>query len=467
MDQRTVLPASAVLPGTRAVVWLSALVALLSLGTGVVNISATTVQGPLSAYVPTAVQRTAGFTGALTGFVMLLVAAGMRRRLRVAWVAMLVLLPVTGLQGVVQSSGFSLPLVVLSLLAFPAVLVNSQRFDRAVDLTATQLAGAAALVGTQAYGTVGAYTLRDEFIGVSTLTDAVYYTIVTASTVGYGDVTPISATARLFGMSVVLLGVASFTVALGSLLGPAIQARLSKALGTMTDASIELLEDHVLVLGYGDLTEPLVEELSDAVEFVVVTPDSDVAVQLRSRDVHVVIGDPSHEVPLEEAGIEFARAVIAATEDDAADAFSVMTARELRPDIRIVAAARTRRNSDGPAPTPSSVPPSSADTCSSNPPWGAAIWRAWRTTSSNRATARAGTGWPTVPRTPLAPVRDPALSASEDPEASRDRSIDRVEAHVSMSAWPASSMAAWPASSMAAWPASSMAAWPASPRSVR
>jgi voltage-gated potassium channel len=344
MDPRRALPETAVLLGTRAAVWLPTLVALLSFATGVVNISATTVQGPLSAYVPSSVQRTAGFTGAFTGFVMLLVAAGMRRRLRVAWVAMLVLLPVTALQGFVQSSRFSLPLVVLSLLSVPTLLANFRRFDRPVDLTATQLAAAAALAGTQVYGTVGAYALREEFTGVSTPTDAFYYTIVTASTVGYGDVTPLSATARLFGMSVVVLGVASFTVALGSLLGPAIQARLSKTLGIMTDADIELLEDHVLVLGYGDLTEPLVEELSDAAEFVVVTPDSDAATALRTRDVHVVVGDPTDEEPLERAGVGLARAVIAATEDDAADAFAVMTARELRSDVRVVAAATDREN---------------------------------------------------------------------------------------------------------------------------
>ena len=42
-----------------------------------------------------------------------------------------------------------------------------------------------ALAGTQVYGTVGAYTLREEFLGISTLTDAFYFTLVTASTVGH------------------------------------------------------------------------------------------------------------------------------------------------------------------------------------------------------------------------------------------------------------------------------------------
>jgi len=346
MDPLDALPESDLLLRTRAAVWLTTFVALLSFATGVVNISATAVQGPLSAYIPPAVQRTAGFTGALTGFLMQLSAAGMRRRLRVAWVSTVILLPVTAIQGLVQSSPFSLPLVVFSLLSLPTVLVNFRRFDRHLDLTATQVAAGAALAGTQVYGTVGAYALRDEFNGVSTLTDAFYFTIVTASTVGYGDVTPLSAQARLFGMSVVVLGVASFTVALGSLLGPAIQARLSHALGTMSDAEIELLEDHVVVLGYGDLTEPLLDELAAVTEFVVITPDSDAATTLRSRDVHVVVGDPSDEDPQKQAVIDRARAVIAATNDDARDALAILTARQLRPDVRIVAAATDRENTE-------------------------------------------------------------------------------------------------------------------------
>jgi voltage-gated potassium channel len=335
--------------GIRLAIWLPTVVAVLSFATGVTNISVTTVQGPLSAYVdiPREVQRAAGFTGALTGFLMLSSVSGMRRRLRIAWGSTLVLLPVTAVQGLAQSSPFSVPLVALSLLSVPTVLLNYRRFDRHLDLTTTQLAAASALVGALVYGTAGTYALRDQFNGVSTLLDALYFTVVTASTVGYGEITPINPSgqaARLFTLSVVVLGTASFALALGSLLGPAIEARLSQALGTMTDSDLELLDDHVVVLGYGDLTEPLLEELLTAAEFAVVTPDADHAATLRSRDVAVVTGDPSDEEPQRRAGIEHARAVIAATNDDAQDALAILTARQLNPDVRIVAAATDREN---------------------------------------------------------------------------------------------------------------------------
>jgi voltage-gated potassium channel len=275
---------------------------------------------------------------------MLTTALMMRRRLTAGWYATVVLLPMTAVQGLVQSSSLSVPLVVLSLLSLPTVLLNRRRFDRNLDLTTTQWAALAALVGTQVYAAAGAYALREQFAGVSSLTDAVYYGIITATTVGYGDVTPLSPQARLFGMSVVVLGSVSFAVALGSLLGPLIEARLANALGTMTDANLAVLEDHVLVLGCGDLTIPLLEELTAAATFVVVTEDPTMATELRNKEYRVHTADPSEEQPLLDAGIRDARAVITATNDDAEDALSILAAREVAPDIRIVAAATDREN---------------------------------------------------------------------------------------------------------------------------
>ncbi|MFB6165185.1 MAG: NAD-binding protein, partial [Haloarculaceae archaeon] len=271
---------------------------------------------------------------------------GLRRGLRVAWYGAVVLLPVAALQGLAQTNLTSYLLVALSLLSLPTLLVNYRRFDREIDLSTSQLAALAALSGTLVYGTVGAWALRTQFDGITSLTDALYFTVVTASTVGYGDVTPtaVSQPAKLFAMSVVVLGTASFALALGSLLGPAIEARLARALGTMSERQLQLLEDHVIVLGYGDLTEPIVEELLESTPFVVVTPDADAASALQARDVAVLTADPSDEEPLERAGIADARAVVAATNDDAADALSILTAKALNGDVRIVAAATDREN---------------------------------------------------------------------------------------------------------------------------
>lgn len=331
----------------RAAVGLTTIVAVLSVVTGILHIGNVRFETiiPLEAYIPNAIQRTAGFTGTLTGFLMLGAAYGLKRGLRAAWYAVIILLPFTALQGLVQSSPVSLPLVALSLLSMPTVALHRKQFDRELALSTTQMAAALALIGTQAYGTVGTYILRDEFQDVTTILDAFYYTIVTATTVGYGDAHPVGPEARLFAMSVVVFGTASFAVALGSLLGPAIEARLSQALGKMTDSQLELLENHVLILGDGDLTGPVVNGLQDSeTDFVVITANRERVSMLSDQGIKAFVADPSDEEPMHRAKIEDARALVVATNNDAQDALAILTARQLRPDIRIVAAATDREN---------------------------------------------------------------------------------------------------------------------------
>ena len=339
------------LTSARLPVALTGLSAVLSIATGIANIGSAPA-GPLSPYIPVAVQQTAGFTGAMTGFLLLLSAYTLRRRRRGAWYSALLLLPLAALQGVIQTSPYSYPLVVLSLLAIPGLLGNRDRFDRKLSLSTSQLAAGIILASVQVYGTVGAYALRDEFPairdGSAGLIDAFYYTIVTASTVGYGDVTPdpTSTRGKLFGLSVVVLGVVSFTVALGTLLAPLLEARFQRALGRMTETQLDLLENHVIVLGYGDLTEPILEELDarDGTEYAVVTTDETAARRLGERDIPVFTADPSDVDPLERVNIDGARAVVVATNDDARDALAILTARQLNPDVRIVAAVTQREN---------------------------------------------------------------------------------------------------------------------------
>lgn len=330
--------------GVRASIALTFAVAALSVATGIINISTTTVAEPLAGFVPPIVRQTVGFTGTLTGFLTLAGAFLLRKRYQVGWYWTVAMLPITAVQGLLQASAYSVPLVVLSLVALPVVALNRRTFDNDLDLTTTQIAALASLVAAQAYGTAGTYALREEFTGVDSLTDAFYYTLVTGSTVGYGDIYAQTEQARLFAMSAILLSVASFAVALGVVLTPMIEARLSAAFGRMTEQQLDTLENHVLVLGYGDLTEPILEELEAEAQFVVVTDDEAATRRLTNRDIRVLTADPSDEEPLRDAGIERARAAIAATASDADDALSILTARQLNPDLHIAVGVSQREN---------------------------------------------------------------------------------------------------------------------------
>ncbi|WP_248516054.1 NAD-binding protein [Salinarchaeum laminariae] len=333
--------------GKRFSVLLTTVVGVLSVLTGIANIAIgdVAVVGPLQPYVPAAVRLAAGFTGAITGFLMLLGAVGLRRGYRAAWALTIVLLPITAAQGLVQSNPLSVPLVLFSVLSIPMLVLSRHHFRSRVSLSTAQIAAAIALLSVQLYGTVGTYALRDEFTNVSTVLDAFYYTLVTASTVGYGDVTPTTQVARLFGMSVLLFGTATFAIALGTLLAPVLESRFAAALGRVRNRELGLLEDHVLVLGYGDLTEPIVDALTERdQQFAVITEDQHHVTELSDRGILAIQASPSDEAILERVRIADAAVAIAATDTDSADAFSVLTARQLEPDLRIVAAATNAEN---------------------------------------------------------------------------------------------------------------------------
>jgi len=332
----------------RVAVALTLVVAALSVATGILGIVDPAANfGPVARYVPVPVSQTAGFTGSLTGFLIAMSAFGLRRGLRAAWYSTLVLLPVTAVQGLVQATAYSVPLVVLSVVAIPVLAVARGRFDEPISLSTSQLAAGGALAGVQAYGTIGTYALRGDrgFESVSTMLDAFYYTLVTSSTVGYGDLTPTTQEARLFSLSVVVLGTASFAIALGALLGPALEARFASALGRMTQSDLESLDGHVVVAGYGDLTEPILTELATSGRrFVVLTTDEQSASELRERGVDVLAADPADDEALVRARVDRARAVVTATSDDGEDALVVLTVRENHPDVRVVAAATEQEN---------------------------------------------------------------------------------------------------------------------------
>lgn len=325
-------------------VLLTGIVAIISFITGLSHLSREelTFGGPIAPFLPPKTKSLVLFTGVLLGFVLGGITLGLHRRKRVAWYGAVVALAVSFLLPLVTAQPTDALLFFLSVLTLPAVVRDRGMFDQRFDLSPIQIASLTALLATQVYGTVGAYALRNKFTGINTWTDAFYYIVVTGTTVGYGDATPNTQGAKLFTLSVLVVGTAAFGAVFGSLLIPALEARLT----SMTDSELTLFEDHILLLGYGDFTEPLLEELAATAAVVVVTPDTEAASKLRDKDVTVLTADPTNEASLLDARIDTASGVVAATEDDAQDTLAVLAARQANPDIRIVAAATNHHHVD-------------------------------------------------------------------------------------------------------------------------
>ena len=331
--------------GGRAAVVLTAVITFLAFVTGLSSLSQQTValSGPLATVFPMA-EGFARFGGILLSFPLGPVVIGLRRRKRLAWRSALVLLPALGLLPLTTLRTTDIPLLLVILVTVPLLVRNRDEFDQTIDLSPLQIASLSTILGVVVYGTVGAYGLRDQFLELDGWGDAMYYVVVTIATVGYGDITPTTPEAKWFSLSVILLGTGAFTIAVGALVGPAIESRMATAFGNMTASELTLLEDHVVVLGYGDITEPLLDSLPDGTDTVVVTPDTDVASSLDAESINVLTGDPTDESVVRDAQVETARGVVVGSHDDARDALAVLAARNVDPDVRVVAAANEEKH---------------------------------------------------------------------------------------------------------------------------
>lgn len=331
--------------GAKATVALVAIIALMSFITGLSTLSqeAIALEGPLAPLLPE-VEAIVRFGGVISAFLLIGVTLGLRRRKRVAWYVGLVVLPLIALLPVITLQSTHIPILLLCLIAIPMLIFNQSHFVETIDLTSLQLASIASIVGVLAYGTIGAYAIRDQFVELETWTDAFYFVLVTIATVGYGDMTPVTAQARWFSLSVIILGVGAFTTAIGALIVPAIEKRMASAVGTMTGSNLTLLEDHVIILGYSDIMRAVIDALSGEIDLVIVTGDASVASRIEGEDVQVFNADPTDAQSLREAGVDHARGVIVGTRDDAQDVLAVLATREVNPDVRIVAAANQAHN---------------------------------------------------------------------------------------------------------------------------
>ncbi|WP_255168204.1 NAD-binding protein [Natrononativus amylolyticus] len=322
--------------GAGLAVWLVVAVALTSIATGVVAIVTEPALNGVG--IVGDLQAAAEFSGTVVGFTLLVTAWWMRRGYRLAYLVAAVLVFLSAAHGVAQFRPLSIPLVVLSLGGFVVLVLTSRRFTRSASLSATQLGSLMAIVGVLCYGTAGAYALREGFSGLETLVDALYFTLVTASTVGYGDVHATTEEARLFAISLVVLGPATIAVTVGSLFTPLLQAHLSKTGNRVAPGQRSSRSEHVVVLGGSDLVEPVVEGLEERTSFVVVTDDETTAERLDDRGADVFVGDPTDDETLRSVGLEDAAAVVIAA-DGAVTPYATLAVRDVAPSTHLVAIA--------------------------------------------------------------------------------------------------------------------------------
>jgi len=193
-----------------------------------------------------------------------------------------------------------------------------------------------ALVAVTVFGTVGYLLLG------FTLLEAVYQTVTTVATVGFREVQPLSTAGMVFTIVLIVVGVGTVLYNLGVILETVTEGQLRQHLERRRmDRRIAALRGHVIICGYGRVGRAATDFLvSGGNEVVVVDTDPARLADLPVETPHLV-GDVTEDRVLREAGLEHARAVVVALDNDADTVYATLSARAMRPDIVIVARART------------------------------------------------------------------------------------------------------------------------------
>jgi len=179
------------------------------------------------------------------------------------------------------------------------------------------------------------------------LPDALYMTIITISTVGYGEVHALSNAGRIFSAVLIVCGVGTMFYGLTATMEYLIKGHLRNIFGgssTMTD-KMSQLEEHFIICDYGRVGRVIANRFKvEGVDFVVVDDDPNAIAQAEADGCLYIQGDPSLAENLIKGGIDKARGVLVVTDNDAINTFTIVTARRIRPDVHIVARAGTQES---------------------------------------------------------------------------------------------------------------------------
>jgi len=171
--------------------------------------------------------------------------------------------------------------------------------------------------------------------------DALYMTIITLTTVGYTEVNPLGEEGRAFTILLIMLGVGLFLYVAGAVVQFMVEGQIRILFGRRRlDRQIGQLEDHYLICGYGRIGRVLARKLlQKPVDLVVIEQNRDLVPVMEADRVLFITGNATEEANLIKAGIQKAKGLVAVLATDTDNVFLVLTARQLKPELFIMARA--------------------------------------------------------------------------------------------------------------------------------
>ena len=171
--------------------------------------------------------------------------------------------------------------------------------------------------------------------------DGFYMVLTTISTIGYGEIHPLSHTGRIFNAFVIVAGVGLVLLFFGGATQALLEFELQSVFGRRRmDREISRLSDHYILCGAGRVGRSAARELArKPLPFVVVDTDEAKLQRYSEEGWLTLAGDATQAPVLRQAQIERARGLVASTTTDATNIYIILTARSLNPKLNIIARA--------------------------------------------------------------------------------------------------------------------------------
>jgi voltage-gated potassium channel len=171
-------------------------------------------------------------------------------------------------------------------------------------------------------------------------------TTITLTTVGFGEVKPLSRAGQVFTIVLLLMGVGTLAYALNTAGQYVLEADIGRRLRRRRSRRmIEKLSKHIVVCGYGRVGRSATDNLMESTkDIVIIERDEHLVDELQSDGMTVVFGDATKDEVLKAAGLERADGIMVCTGSDTDNLFIVLSARTLNPNLTIVARSADSEN---------------------------------------------------------------------------------------------------------------------------
>lgn len=171
--------------------------------------------------------------------------------------------------------------------------------------------------------------------------DSLYQTVITISTVGFGEIHPISTNGRIITVMLILLSISCLGYFFTQFVTIMVEGRLNALLrGRKMEQKISKLKDHFIICGFGKMGVQVTFEFQQSgVPFVVMDKNPAAFEHIKDENLLWIVGDASREEDLERCGIRVARGLVSVLTEDQDNVYTVLTARGLNSKLRIITRA--------------------------------------------------------------------------------------------------------------------------------